>query len=120
VLSKCYFDFFRHCEPPLRFSPNQEALSNHFNLLEDEHRQRCQQVWESLTLRQREILRALSAGLDRQEIADQFSISVTTYDSHRSEILKKCELVWLRNNQTFKERYWQTLFSTFLKGHGLI
>lgn len=62
--------------------------------LDSQHRQRCQQVWDHLTRRQREILRAFADGLYPEEVAEQLSISSKTVDVHKSTILRECEIAW--------------------------
>ncbi|GEM_PF-177978 len=62
--------------------------------LDSQHRQRCQQVWERLTPRQRDTLRAFADGLYPEEVAERLSISVRTVDSHKSRILEECRIAW--------------------------
>ncbi len=62
--------------------------------LDSHHRECCQQVWERLTRRQRDILRAFAEGLYPEEVAEQLAISSKTVDVHKSKILKECEIAW--------------------------
>jgi DNA-binding NarL/FixJ family response regulator len=47
------------------------------------------QAIDSLTAREREVLQALGAGLDSQEIADELHISIRTERNHVARILAK-------------------------------
>jgi DNA-binding NarL/FixJ family response regulator len=47
------------------------------------------QAIDSLTPREREVLRALGAGLDSQAIADRLHISIRTQRNHVARILNK-------------------------------
>jgi CRISPR-associated protein Csx14 len=62
--------------------------------LDSHHHERCQQVWEHLTRRQREILRAFADGLYPEEVAEHLSISIKTVDVHKSKILRECGIAW--------------------------
>ena len=62
--------------------------------LDHQHRERCRQVLERLTPRQRETLRAFADGLYPDEVAARLSISVRTVDSHKSKILQECRNAW--------------------------
>jgi DNA-binding NarL/FixJ family response regulator len=55
---------------------------------------RCLEVWRSLTPRQRDVLRLLARGKTRQAAARELGIAVTTLDSHREAILRKCADCW--------------------------
>lgn len=57
-------------------------------------RQRCEQVLERLTGREREVLRAFADGLTPQEVASRLFISLKTVDSHKSNILGECRAAW--------------------------
>jgi CRISPR-associated protein Csx14 len=55
---------------------------------------RCDDVWDHLTSRQREVLVALAEGLLPQEAADHFNISLKTLDTHKTNILAECRVAW--------------------------
>jgi len=95
---------------------SQELLSARYGWLNDQERALCQNVWDALSPRRRDVMRCLAKGLSRQEIAAELSIKVTTYDTHRDDILNECEKVWHKAGLEFFERYWQELFAPFLKG----
>lgn len=49
-------------------------------------------VWETLTKREREILKLIAEGYRNREIADQLYISVNTVEKHRSNIMDKLNI----------------------------
>ncbi len=55
---------------------------------------RCQQVYERLTPRRRDVLRALATGLTPQEVANQLSIELSTVNSHQTVIYQECQAAW--------------------------
>lgn len=54
--------------------------------------QTAQRTLEQLTPRERDVLRALTAGLDNQGIADRLSLSVATVRVHVVQLLRKLEV----------------------------
>ncbi len=62
--------------------------------MDSQHRDRCRQVLDHLTRRQRETLRAFADGLHPDEVAERLSISIKTVDSHKSAILEECRIAW--------------------------
>lgn len=55
---------------------------------------RCQQVYERLTTRPREVLQALAAGLTLQEVAERLGITIGTVHAHKTTIFEECRIVW--------------------------
>ncbi|MFY0593666.1 response regulator transcription factor [Roseivirga sp.] len=53
------------------------------------------EILNSLSSREQEILLALAKGYSRKDIAENFSISVLTYDEHRKNIKNK---LGIKNN----------------------
>jgi DNA-binding NarL/FixJ family response regulator len=49
-------------------------------------------LWETLTRREREILKLIAEGYKSKEIADYLCISVHTVETHRSTLMKKLNL----------------------------
>ena len=49
-------------------------------------------VWETLTAREREIVKLIAEGYKSKEIADQLYISVKTVERHRANLMKKLDL----------------------------
>jgi DNA-binding NarL/FixJ family response regulator len=58
-------------------------------LHEQEERRESERLLDLLTSREREVLRALSGGADRQVIADELAISSNTVRTHTQSVLKK-------------------------------
>jgi CRISPR-associated protein Csx14 len=88
-----------------------------YGWLDEDERARCSRVWEALTQRQKEVLRAFASGLSRQEVAEKLSIAVTTVDSHRDSILEQCELSWQgQSGEDFNVQALQKYFGPFLSG----
>lgn len=48
--------------------------------------------WDSLTHREREVLKLVAEGYPNKYIADYFSLSVKTVEKHRSNLMKKLDL----------------------------
>ncbi len=61
---------------------------------DEAERERCQRTWQALTRRQRDVLRCLAEGLTRDQAAVELGVGITTIDSHRSAIFRKCADVW--------------------------
>ena len=81
-------------------------------------RERCQQVWESITPRQREVLRELAIGRTREQAAAHLSIAITTIDSHKTEILHHCRFAWPDEESKFDIQFLRERFKPFLVGLG--
>jgi CRISPR-associated protein Csx14 len=62
--------------------------------LDRQHRERCRQVLERLTRRQREVVRAFADGLHPDEVAERLALSLKTVDSHKTRILEECRIAW--------------------------
>jgi RNA polymerase sigma factor (sigma-70 family) len=48
--------------------------------------------WETLTAREREILKLIAEGYKNKEIADDLCISVKTVEKHRANLMEKLNL----------------------------
>jgi DNA-binding NarL/FixJ family response regulator len=48
--------------------------------------------WETLTQREREILKLIAEGYKNKEIADDLCISVKTVEKHRANLMEKLDL----------------------------
>ncbi len=48
--------------------------------------------WDTLTAREREILKLIAEGYKNREIADDLCLSVKTVDKHRANLMKKLGL----------------------------
>jgi CRISPR-associated protein Csx14 len=71
-----------------------ETIDAHSARLEREEHRRCRAVWDDLTGREKEVVRAFAAGLNPQEVAEQLVVTVKTVSSHTTSIFAKCRLVW--------------------------
>lgn len=71
-----------------------EVLSEPRAILDVGERERCRQVWEELTPRQREVLQVFARGGSPGEVAAQLHISRKTVDAHKSVIFGVCRVVW--------------------------
>jgi len=49
-------------------------------------------TWETLTQREREILKLIAEGYRNKEIADFLDISVKTVEKHRANLMEKLDL----------------------------
>lgn len=59
-----------------------------------EEQQRCQQVWDALDARSREILQALVQGLHPRDIAVKFQRDSSTISYYSNKIYQECRNVW--------------------------
>ncbi len=75
--------------------------------------ERCVQVWEQLTPRQREVLVALVRHESRQAAADALHISLTTLDSHKQSIFAACQQAW-PNAPTVNLAFLRQTFRAFI------
>ncbi|MCG6981559.1 MAG: response regulator transcription factor [Deltaproteobacteria bacterium] len=60
--------------------------------LEGRQRIKSTSAWETITRREREVLKLIGEGFKNKEIADLLFISVKTVEKHRSNIMKKLDL----------------------------
>lgn len=108
--------YFPGLAPLMRRSP-QELGEASLGWLSNQDRDRCVRVWDSLTQRQRDVLRVLADGDSRQEIAEELGISPATVDSHRAAILQQCSLVWeAQSGAYFDIKFLRDRFGPFLAG----
>lgn len=80
-----YFPALRQLAQPLGATPP---------LLDPDTAAKCAQAWAELTDRQRDVARALAGGALPQEAAAHLHITLKTLDSHKTQILATCRLVW--------------------------
>jgi CRISPR-associated protein Csx14 len=77
--------------------------------------QRCRAVWAKLSQRQREVLRLLASGPTPQQVAENLSISIKTFNSHNSVILAECRSAWeLPEAHRLDYHFIQARFGPFL------
>lgn len=108
-----------HLFPVLRTSPGTGAaavLHNQTSAAEAGERARCVQVYERLTPRQRDVLRAFAKGLTPQQAAEQLSITLSTVDSHKTVIFEECRIAWnLAPDQHLEYRWLYEKFARYLE-----
>jgi CRISPR-associated protein Csx14 len=77
--------------------------------------QHCRAVWNTLSPRQRDVLRLLAGGFTPQQVAEKLSISIKTFNSHHSKILAECRLAWaLPEAQRLDYHFVKANFGPFL------
>jgi CRISPR-associated protein Csx14 len=84
--------------------------------MEDAERDRCRQVWDQLTGRQREVLQAFALGLTRQQAAARLTVQPSTIDSHRDAILSLCRQLWTGHEGRLDIYFLRDKFGPFLRG----
>jgi DNA-binding NarL/FixJ family response regulator len=60
--------------------------------LEEKKALKCGTSWDSVTQREREVLKLVGEGYKNKEIADYLCISVKTVEKHRSNIMRKLDV----------------------------
>lgn len=71
----------------------EEAVAEQMGWLTSSEPQ-CQSVWDSLTGRQRAVLRAFAEGLSPQDVAETLNITLSTVNTHKTTILDACRNAW--------------------------
>jgi CRISPR-associated protein Csx14 len=74
--------------------PAARVIQAQTDWLESDERARCQRVVARLTERQRAVLQLFAAGRTPQEVAEAFSLSLKTVDTHKTTILAECRNEW--------------------------
>ncbi|MBW7886061.1 MAG: histidine kinase [Caldilineaceae bacterium] len=83
--------------------------------------QQCRQVYERLSLREREVLRAFARGLRPQEVADELMIGLSTVNSHKTVILAECRAAWEIGDKTRLDyRFLREHFAGFVSHSGAV
>jgi two-component system response regulator NreC len=52
----------------------------------------CKSLWDTLTQREKEVLKLIAEGYKNKEIADYLCLSVKTVDKHRTNLMRKLDL----------------------------
>ncbi len=81
----------------LRVSPDADAraaMASQDAALAVAEDARCQLVYDRLTPRRRDVLRAFAEGLTPQQVANKLSIELSTVSSHQTAIYQECQAVW--------------------------
>jgi len=89
-----------------------------YGLQDELDRNRCRKVWEALTPRQHEVLCELANSHTREQAADHLAIAVTTIDSHKTEIFRKCQFVWQEEAVKIDIQFLRERFRPFLIRRG--
>ncbi len=76
---------------PLSATP---ALTRARRPQDEEERHKCQEVWDRLTRRQRQVLWLIAHGLSVRDIAHRLQITDTTAKSHRRAIAGHVRAIW--------------------------
>ncbi|RME76904.1 MAG: histidine kinase [Chloroflexi bacterium] len=93
-----------------------EVLARQTAWLDSTERRRCQQVWNDLTRREREVVRAFAEGLTPQQVAERLVISIKTVSSHTTNIFSKCRPVWeIPDGQNLSFHFLREKFRAFLE-----
>lgn len=71
----------------------------------DEHA-RCQSVYDRLTPRPRDVLRAFAQGLNPQEVANKLAIELSTVRTYQTTIYQECQAVWNLPATTRMDYHW--------------
>jgi CRISPR-associated protein Csx14 len=103
---------------PLLARSSQELREADLGWLDEGERESCRKVWEQLTTRRREVLRAFAMGLSRQQAAARLTIEPSTIDSHRDAILDACRQVWDSYEGKLDIHFIREKFGPYLRGLG--
>ena len=74
----------------------QEAVNAQMDWLRTGDEERCQQVYERLTDRERETLEAFASGLTPQDVAEKLTVKLSTVNTYKTKILDECRNAWER------------------------
>jgi len=76
----------------------------------------CRQVWERLSPRQRDVLRAFAKGMRPDEVAASLSITLNTVNTHKTAILAECRVAWnLPEDTSLDYRFLREHFAGFVE-----
>lgn len=82
--------------------------------IEPGENERCQQVWDALSGREREVLRAFAEGLTPQEAAEKLVVTLSTLNTHKTRILAACRNAWgLTEDKRIDYRFVREHFERF-------
>jgi CRISPR-associated protein Csx14 len=101
---------------PLLARSQQELREVDRGWLSEEERERCRRVWEDLSTRRRDVLRAFAMGLTRQQVSARLVIEPSTVDTHRDAILNICRQVWVAYDDKFDVHFLRERFGPYLRG----
>lgn len=98
-------EYFPALRQLLSASPAEVIAARRYSL-EEADRARCRQVWNELTLRQREVLALLARGHSPQEVSDALCISLATVSTHQHAIYTACRQAWALPHDTPLDYHW--------------
>ncbi|HHY56372.1 MAG TPA: histidine kinase [Chloroflexi bacterium] len=76
----------------------------------------CRRVWERLSSRQREVLRAFAEGKRPDEVAAALHITLSTVNTHKTAILAECRIAWgLPDDASLDYRFLRERFARFVQ-----
>lgn len=76
----------------------------------------CRQVWERLSPRQREVMRAFAEGLRPDQVAERLCITLNTVNSHKTAILAECRVAWaIAPDEPLDYRFLRERFAGFIE-----
>jgi CRISPR-associated protein Csx14 len=76
----------------------------------------CRQVWERLSPRQRDVLRAFAKGMRPDEVAASLCITLNTVNTHKTAILAECRVAWnLPEDTSLDYRFLRERFAGFVE-----
>lgn len=71
---------------------SESILGGFLEHAEDSEKEKEESVWDTISLREREVLKLVGEGYKNREIADYLCISLKTVEKHRSNIMKKLNM----------------------------
>lgn len=106
------------CFPALRALAltSMQAVQEQLQRLVAVDEPQCRQVWERLSPRQRDVLRAFAKGMRPDEAATYLNITLNTVNTHKTAILSECRVAWnLPDNAPLDYRFLRERFAGFLE-----
>ncbi len=104
------------CLPALRTFADPAAIRQRMPGIAPDDEPRCRQVWERLSNRQRDVLRAFAMGRRPEQAAEDLCISLSTVNTHKTRILSECRTAWgLSRNEPLDYRFVREHFAVFIE-----
>ncbi len=102
--------------PALRTFADPAAIRQRMPGIAPDDEPRCRQVWERLSNRQRDVLRAFAMGRRPEQAAEDLCISLSTVNTHKTRILSECRTAWgLSRNEPLDYRFVREHFAVFIE-----
>lgn len=109
--------------PALRMmaQPPAQAVAEQMGTFSASNERQCRQVYDRLSERQRDTLRAFARGLTPQDVAEALYISLSTVNTHKTAILAECRIAWgLAEETRLDYRFLREHFAGFLARMGVL